>query len=165
MRRAGPREPPSAGVEVVDPIRIVIDTNVILSALIRPDSVPGRILRAAVEGRTVRALVSGPLLEELRRTLRYPRLRRYLKMDDRAADDFVLLWEQVTDPVDLAGHPAPGICRDPDDEPYLQTALAGHADHVVSGDGDLLALEQMEGIPIVSPAEFAQILAKTGRPR
>lgn len=147
----------------MDPIRIVIDTNVILSALMRPNSAPGRILRAAVDGETVRALVSGPLLDELRRTLRYPRLQRHLKMEGRAADEFVLLWEQVTDPIDLAGHPAPGVCRDPDDEPYLQTALAGRADHVVSGDGDLLTLGQVSGIPILSPAAFVRILARSER--
>ncbi len=142
------------------PLRTVFDANVIISALIRPDSVPGRMLRAAVEGASVRMLTSASLLAELRAALEYPRLQRYLKMSKQDREEFVILLEQVTDPVGLDDHPAPGICRDPDDEPYLQTALAGRADFIVSGDSDLLDLRTVEHIPIVSPAEFDRMLKK-----
>ncbi|MDZ4200249.1 MAG: putative toxin-antitoxin system toxin component, PIN family [Kiritimatiellia bacterium] len=140
------------------PLRTVLDANIVISALIRTDSAPGRILRAAVEGTTVRMLTSEPLLAELRATLDYPRLQRYLKMSAQDREAFVTLLEQVADPVRIADHPAPGICRDPDDELYLQTALAGRADYVVSGDSDLLDLKAVEHIPIISPAEFERLL-------
>ena len=142
------------------PLRAVLDANVIISALIRPDSAPGRTLRAAVEGMTVRLVTSDPLLAELQAALEYPRLQRYLKMSKQDKEEFVILLEQIADPVRIADHPAPAICRDPDDEPYLQTALAGRADYVVSGDGDLLDLKVVEHIPIVTPADFERHLKK-----
>lgn len=138
--------------------RVVLDANVVISALIRPDSAPGRILKAAVQGQTVRALLSPPLVEELQRALAYPRLRPYLKMSSPETREFVLLLEQIADAVNLDDHPAPGICRDPHDEPYLQTALAGRADYVVTGDRDLLDLGAVDGIPILTPTAFEQIL-------
>ena len=136
------------------PLRTVLDANVVISALIRPDSPPGRILRAALAGTAVCMLTSEPLLEELRAALDYPRLQRHLKMSIRDREEFVLLLEQITDPVHIGDHPPPDVCRDPDDEPYLQTALAGRADFIVSGDSDLLDLRAVEDIPIVAPAEF-----------
>ena len=142
------------------PLRAVLDANVIISALIRPDSAPGRILRAAVQEASVRMLTSEPLLAELRAALEYPRLQRYLKMSKQDKEEFVILLEQIAEPVRIADHPAPGVCRDPDDEPYLQTALAGRADYIVSGDGDLLDLKGAEHIPIVTPADFGRILKK-----
>lgn len=142
-------------------LRIVLDANVIISALIRPNSAPGRILRATVEGTAVRLVTSDPLLAELQSALQYRRLQRYLKMSERDKEEFVILLEQIADPVNLADHPAPGICRDPDDEPYLQTALAGRADYLVSGDSDLQELKEVEHIPIVTPADFERIMNKT----
>jgi len=136
----------------------VLDANVIISALIRPASAPGRILRAAFEGETVRLVTSDALLAELRSTLEYPRLQRYLKMRPQDREAFVILLEQIADSVNIVEYPAPGVCRDPDDEPYLQTALAGRADFIVSGDGDLLALREVEQIQIVTPADFDRML-------
>ena len=143
------------------PVCVVLDANVIISALIRPDSAPGRILRAAFEGETVRLVTSDALLAELRATLEYPRLQRYLKMRPQDREAFVILLEQIADPVNIVEYPAPGVCRDPDDEPYLQTALAGRSDFIVSGDGDLLALKEVEQIPIVTPADFDRMLNNT----
>lgn len=139
-------------------LRIVLDANVIVSALIRPDSTPGRILRAAVAESAVRMVTSHPLLEELRAVLEYPRLQRYLKMSRQDKEAFVILLEQIADPVNIGDFPAPGICRDPDDEVYLQTALAGRADYIVSGDQDLLDLHVLNDLPIILPADFERIL-------
>lgn len=146
-------------------LRIVLDANVTISALIRPDSAPGRILRATVEGTAVRLVTSDPLLGELRSALQYPRLRRYLKMSERDQEEFVILLEQIADPVNIVDHPVPEVCRDPDDEPYLQTALAGRADYMVSGDGDLQELKAVEHIPIVTPSDFERIMNKTKESR
>ena len=139
-------------------LRMVLDANVIISALIRPESAPGRVVRAAVDETTVRLVTSNPLLDELRAALEYPRLQRYLKMSKRDKAEFVILLEQIADPVTIADYPMTGICRDPDDEPYLQTALAGRADYLVSGDGDLLDLKIVEHTRIVLTADFERIL-------
>ena len=144
-------------------LRIVLDANIIISALIRPDSAPGRILRAAVEETMLHMVTSNPLLDELRAALEYPRLQRYLKMSKQDKEEFVILLEQVADPVNIGDYSISGICRDPDDEPYIQTALAGRADYIVSGDGDLLELKAVEHIPIVPPADFERILKRNKR--
>lgn len=138
--------------------RVVLDANIVISALIRPDSAPGRILRAAVDGRAVRMVTSGPLLAELGGALAYPRLQRLLKMAPQEREAFVVLLEQVSDPIRITDYPPPGICRDPKDEPYLQTVLAGRADFLVSGDNDLLVLAHIGQIPIVNATAFEHIL-------
>ena len=147
------------------PLRVVLDANVIISALIRPNSAPGRILRAVVEATTVRMVTSDPLLGELRATIEYPRLQRYLKMSKRDKEELVVLLEQIAVPVTIGDYRMPGICRDPKDEPYLHTALAGRADYIVSGDGDLLSLKAIEHILIVPPSDFERILIGEGRIR
>ena len=144
----------------MNPLRIVLDANVIISALIRPDSAPGRILRAAVEGKAVHLVTSAPLLEELRAAIDYPRLQRYLKMIKQDKEEFVILLEQIADPFNIVDYPTHGICRDPDDERYLQTALVGRVDYIVSGDRDLLELRAVEHVSIVAPADFERILNK-----
>jgi uncharacterized protein len=141
-------------------LRIVLDANVIISALIRPDSTPGRILREVVDGDRVCLITSGMLLHELQAMLRYPRLQRYIKMSPRDIEEFVILLEQLADPVSLHDYPATGTCRDPKDEPYLQTAMAGRADFIVSGDNDLLALKSINNTPIIPPAEFERVMKK-----
>ena len=146
-------------------LRTVLDATVVISALIRPDSPPGRILRAAIAGETVCLLTSDPLLAELRATLAVPRLQRYLRMSAHDREEFVLLLEQIADPVGFGDHPPPGVCRDPDDEPYLQTALAGRADFVVTSDRDLLDLGVVEHIPIVTPADFERVIGKNREDR
>lgn len=144
------------------PVRAVLDANVVISALIRPDSAPGRILRAAIEGEAVIIVVSAPLLDELRAALAYPRIRRLLRMNRRDIEEFALLLERIADPVSIAAQPSTGLCRDPDDEPYLQTAIVGRADVIVSGDRDLLDLGAAEDIPIVAPAEFLRAIRERG---
>ncbi len=138
--------------------RAVLDTNVVISALIRPGGPPGRILGAAIEGSAVRWVTSRPLLAELQAAFQYPRLRRYLRLSAEGSGAFIVLVEQVADLADLADHPAPGICRDPNDEMCLQTALAGRADCLVTGDSDLLDLGDVEGVSILAPAEFERLL-------
>lgn len=142
------------------PLRTVLDANVVISALIRPASPPGRILRIGIEGTALRLITSHPLLLELESALEYPRLVRYLRMSRQEIKEFVILLEQVADPVNISDYTAPGICRDPDDEPYICTALAGRADCIVSGDKDLLDLKVVEHIPIMTPADFEKVLGK-----
>ncbi|MEI6169261.1 MAG: putative toxin-antitoxin system toxin component, PIN family [bacterium] len=145
-------------------LRIVLDTNVIISALIRTDSTPGLIVRSVVDEMAVRLVTSHSLLAELRAVLAYPRLQRYLKMGKDDKEEFVILLEQIADIVNISDYPASGICRDPDDEPYLQTARAGRADYIVSGDQDLLVLGTLGSVRIISPAAFERILNPKCKP-
>lgn len=138
-------------------MRAVIDTNVWVSALIRPTGAPGAVLRAAAARRFV-PLANWPLADELVRTLTSRRLRRY-RPGPQVRQVLALLGSllpDVTFKVDL---------RDPDDVAVVHAAIASNADAIVSGDRDLLddaALRAWladRGTEVLTPAEF---LARLG---
>ena len=133
-------------------LRVVLDTNVLISGIAYPASVPGKILAAWRHG-SVDVLLSNFILDELRRVL--PRL----------ADRHGLTGAEIDDLVDALSiqaeviEPMPGAqpdLRDAEDQPVLGTLLsalqASNADYLITGDKDLLALG--DRYPIVTPAAF-----------
>jgi len=129
-------------------LRVVLDTNVLVSGLAYPDSVPGRIVTAWRKGSLV-VVLSRYILEELARVL--PRLNHRLKWQKADFADFVDLLAIQADLVEPQALAA-GAARDAADIPILGTLVAANADYLVTGDGDLLALA--DRYPIVTPAEF-----------
>lgn len=135
-------------------MRILLDTNVIVSGLLSAASPPGQLLAAWQDGEFV-LVSSDAQLEELRRVLGYDRLRTRIGAQQAAdvLDNFGAAAElvEVAEPVELS--------PDPDDNVILATAITGQADLIVSGDkGDMLALGEAAGIPIVDPAEAVRRL-------
>jgi putative PIN family toxin of toxin-antitoxin system len=135
-------------------LRVVLDTNVLLSGIAYPASVPGKILAAWRHG-SVDVLLSAYILEELRRVL--PRLAHRHHLTSAEIDDLVdtlSIQAEILDP--LPGD-APRL-RDPGDQPVLGTLLAARvtsgADYLITGDKDLLALAN--DYSIVTPASFWQ---------
>jgi putative PIN family toxin of toxin-antitoxin system len=133
-------------------LRVVLDTNVLLSGIAYPASIPGRILAAWRHG-SVDLLLSAYILEELRRVL--PRLAHRHGLTAAEIDDLVDVLSIQAEVIE----PLPGLepaLRDVDDQPVLGTLLAAlkspGADYLITGDKDLLALA--ERYPIVDPAEF-----------
>jgi uncharacterized protein len=137
-------------------LRAVLDTNVIVSGLISPRGPPGRCLARLAAGAFLLVL-SPPLIDELRRTLRRPRVRKYLRLSDETLDRLVAQLETLADPVE-GRHALEVVLRDPDDAMVLAAALEARADCVVTGDADLLTVGEYEGIPIVSPRAFLALL-------
>ena len=135
-------------------MKVVLDTNVLVSGLMLPDSVPGRIV-AAWRGAQFELAMSEPLLEEIGRVLSYPKIQERLRWGQDEIARFLLLLRFKADIVDITGEKA-GVPRDPGDDPVLATLLAADADCLVSGDTDLLALR--DRFPILTPAEFARRL-------
>ena len=135
-------------------MRVVIDTNVVLSGLIKPGSVPGRVLRAWRDG-SIRLVLSEFLLEEIAVTLARPKFQALVPWPAAQIDRFVLELRAFCDVVEPAElkfkYP-----RDPDDIPVLATLIASGADVLVTGDRDLLVLR--EEYPIETPAEFVRRL-------
>lgn len=128
-------------------LRVVLDTNVLVSGLAYPGSVPGRIVTAWRQDGLEVAL-SRYILDELVRVLpRLPRIRMTPAEIRDLADSFMFL----ADIVEPDGTQEPKL-RDPADQPVLLTLLAARADYLITGDKDLLALASQ--YPILTPSEF-----------
>lgn len=130
-------------------MRIVLDSNIFVSALISGEGSPGRLL-AAIKREGITLVTSPFQLDELRPVLARERLRPYIR--PREADD--LLYHLQAVGMAVTDLPEVNVSPDPKDNPILATAVAGEADLLVSGDkGDMLALGNIEGIPIVTARE------------
>lgn len=128
--------------------RVVVDTNVLISAALSSGSPPARWVRhVLLQGHL---LFSDATFAELHTRLWRPKFDRYLSIEDRKRllHDFGAAGIWVDVPASLASR---HFSRDADDDKFLQLALAGQAALVVSGDRDLLDLEQVEGIAVVTP--------------
>jgi putative PIN family toxin of toxin-antitoxin system len=130
-------------------VRVVLDTNVLVSALAYPASVPGRILNAWRQG-SLELVLSRYILEEMVRVLpRLPRVQLSATEIRDLADSFLFLAEVI--------QPLPTLdpeLRDGADQAILGTLLAAEARYLITGDKDLLALA--ERYPILTPAAFWQ---------
>jgi len=132
-------------------MRAVIDTGVLVSALIRRQGTTGDVLHALRDGRFT-AVYSTDILVEIIDVLGRPVFRQkyHIEPDDiTAIINLLRLRGEVVTPKDKVT-----ACRDPKDDKFLETAQAGKAECIVSGDADLLDLTPFENIPILRPAEF-----------
>ena len=131
--------------------RLVIDTNVFVSGLISGTGSPAKILRA-IQNKKVIHLVSDPIMEEYLRVLEYPRIRRFKKITDAFVADIAAYLIYQTERVELVSKIK--LSRDPADDVFLETAVDGSANLLVTGDKtDLLSLRVVEGIPIISAVQ------------
>jgi uncharacterized protein len=129
------------------PRRLVVDTNVFASAIIFPRSVPRQVVDDALDQGVV--LFSDVTMSELTEVLSRSKFARYVSRRERelflaqigSAAEFVPIIRLVRE------------CRDPKDDKFLEVALNGRADVIITGDADLLALHPWRGIAILSPAD------------
>ena len=135
-------------------MKLVLDTNVFVSALLKRSSAPGQILQAWRDGR-FDLLVSDPLYTELADVLGRRKLRAYLEPE--LSQRFLELLRNYAKWVEVARVPKRAV-RDPKDAMILGTALGGRADHIVSGDQDLLVLRRFRGIPILHPRAALEVI-------
>ena len=133
------------------PLRTVLDTNVLVSALLFPEGSTSW-LRRMWRSRAILPLVSRETAWELIRVLGYPKfsLTRHEREDLLA--DYLPYCESVVveEPLSLPD------CRDPFDRPFLALSVAGEADALVTGDADLLALAPDFAVPIVTPSALKE---------
>lgn len=132
------------------PLRVVLDTNVVLSALLFRNAAADRLRHAWRSGACV-PLVSTQTAGELLRVLAYPKFRLSAQEQHELLADYL----PFTTSVRIAQPPPVVIaCRDPYDAPFLELAVAGRAKLLVSGDKDLLALAGKTAFGIVTPTDF-----------
>ena len=135
-------------------MKVVLDTNVLLSGLMFPEGTPGRIIAAWIEAR-FEVVFSLDQLAEIGRVLEYPKIRRKLGWNDERIELFIRQLYIRAEVLELGGITVE-VPRDPGDAPILATLAAAKADVLVTGDGDLLALSDQ--YPIETPAAFVRRL-------
>jgi uncharacterized protein len=134
-------------------MRVVVDTNVFISAALKEKSIPGMAAHIVAEsGVLLKSKITG---QELFVTLARPRLAPLIPARFRdwlsellARAELVTIIDRIT------------ASRDPKDDKFLELAVNGRADLIISGDADLLALNPFQEIPIVTPAAFVQGVAR-----
>lgn len=129
--------------------RVVVDSNVLISALLLPGSKPHQVIQLLAERNTA-LLFSDSTFAELVTRLAKPKFDQY-----RTPQQLETFLDWLSE---LGEWVVPGLnvnaCRDSDDNKFLSLAISGEADCVISGDKDLLVLHPFENIQILSPADF-----------
>jgi putative PIN family toxin of toxin-antitoxin system len=128
--------------------RLVVDTNVLVSAIILPLSVPRRAVDQALDKGVL--LFSEVTMSELTDVLFRQKLDRYVSREERqdflqhlgSQAEFVPIIQIVRE------------CRDPKDDKFLEVALSGRADVIITGDADLLGMHPWRGVAVVMPAGY-----------
>lgn len=136
-------------------MRLVLDTNVVLSAMLW-NGTPFRLLQRAVEGE-VQLFTSPVLAAELREILARPHLAAKLVEKNTTADAVTALYLEFARALSPLSVPRV-VPDDPDDDHVVACAVAAKADAIVSGDKHLLNLREHQGIQIVTAAQAAQLI-------
>lgn len=141
-------------------MRAVVDTNVLVRAVIKPEGPMGSFITRLWRG-DFTLLYSEELLAELVDVLNRP----YIRDKRRLADEDIWAVRRVFRRRGQAIVPSVlvAVCRDPKDDKFLEVAKSGGANAIVSADEDLLVLSPFEGIPIVTPAAFLAMLDAEGQ--
>lgn len=129
-------------------MRCVVDTNVIVSASVFALSVPRQAVESVLRDGVL--LFSDFTMDELKNVLFRSKFDRYVSRQERAlflaqlsaAAEFVSIIQLIRE------------CRDPKDDKFLEVALNGRANAIITGDADLLALHPWRGTAILSPSEY-----------
>ncbi|MBE9198921.1 putative toxin-antitoxin system toxin component, PIN family [Nodularia sp. LEGE 06071] len=139
--------------------RIVIDTNVIVSALIFSKSTTMQAFREAKQNGLI--LISVEILSELIDVLSRQKFDRYLSREIR--EDFLASLARETELITISE--TVDICRDPKDNKFLELAISGEATHIITGDKDLLELHPFRHILIVTPSQFLDSVSSNETPK
>ena len=136
-------------------IRAVVDTNTLIRSLIKPQGTVGPIISRLRDG-DYTLVYSAPLVDELVAKLSLPRIqvKYHIRLEEIEAlvALIVLQGEKVIPTRKIK------LCRDPKDDMFIEAALAGEAQVVVTGDDDLLTLRKFEAVRFVTPRAFLAAL-------
>jgi putative PIN family toxin of toxin-antitoxin system len=137
-------------------IRAVLDTNVLVSAILLPAGIPARILLAAFAA-VFSCFASEVIVSEVLVTLGRDRVRRKYRLDPARISQVRTFLESRPVLVPITAT-VQGVASHPEDDLILATAVSAQADYLVTGDRQLLALGAFQGVQIVSPRDFLAVL-------
>ena len=141
-------------------MRVLLDANVFISYLLTPaqNSAVTRIVDAAVLGE-FQLLMPEELFDELEETIRtHEHLAR--RIPEEVMRTFVDLVLEIAEVIPRITEPIPALTRDPEDDYLIVYALIGRAEYLVTGDRDLLVLERVESVDILTPNAFRELLSE-----
>ena len=137
-------------------MRVVLDANIYISALISNKGNPAKIINKWLAGQ-FDVLISQPIVDEILRVTNYKRIqKKYAKVRDNRLEFVELIieqgiWEESSETLTV-------VSADESDNRYVECAVAGNAQYIVSGDEHLLGVGEYQGIIIVTPATFLTLL-------
>ncbi len=139
-------------------MRVVLDANVLVSAILSPRGTPAQILNAW-RAEQFNLVISQAILAELDRVFRYPKIAKRHRWSEEQLQAFLddLAHIAILTPGTLT---LAVITDDPPDDRYLECAVEGEAAYIVSGDQLLLRLGAYQGIPILTPRAFLEVLQR-----
>lgn len=136
-------------------IRAVLDTNVIISGILKEDSVPGQLLKAFLEENKFLLVTSMEILREIALVLRYPKIQKIHGWSEERIETFHLRFLEVS--LLTKGEIKVEVIKDdPEDNKFLSCALEGEADYIVTGDIHLKQLKEYKGVKILTPRSFLE---------
>ncbi|MFO7919083.1 MAG: putative toxin-antitoxin system toxin component, PIN family [Anaerolineae bacterium] len=140
-------------------MRVLLDTNVLISHLLSPqrESPVNHILEAAFLGK-IDLLFPEEIFAELRQKMpQKPYLAE--RISPQQVEDLIAILAEISEGIPTITIEIPAVTRDPKDDYLIAYALVGRADYLVTGDADLLILEKVEDVEIVTPRELWQCIA------
>lgn len=140
-------------------VRVVLDTNVVISSALIQLGNPASIFRMIISGE-INNSTTQEIIDEIKEVLERPKVTKRINLVER---EFILhAFEEFSEKI-KSGLIFDEVKDDPDDNKILECAVAAAADYIISGDDHLLNLKGFRGIKIVTPAEFVRIMATLKR--
>ena len=136
-------------------LKVTVDTNVIISALLKKDSVPAKVVSHILN--ECQLCISRYILEELEDVLKRPKIKSVIGWDDNRIKRYLVGLEEAST---LLEHPPilKIVKEDPSDDNILACAVSAQVDYLITGDNHLIQLGIYKGIQIISPSEFLTVL-------
>jgi putative PIN family toxin of toxin-antitoxin system len=137
-------------------IRVVLDTNIVVSSLLTPDGNPAFIFKKFLLGE-IQNFTTKDLLDEVKEVLNRAKITKRMNPLERefTLNSLEKFSEKINPQLTFEE-----IEDDPDDNRILECAVAAAAEYIISGDDHLLKLKEFRGIKIISPAEFVRLIKK-----
>ncbi|MDP2861057.1 MAG: putative toxin-antitoxin system toxin component, PIN family [bacterium] len=136
--------------------KVVLDTNILISGFISPKSHPAKIIDLWQEGKFI-LIVSRMILEEVKKVFCYPKISKTYHLDEEKINEYLnglLTFSEICEPTEKLT----AVKIDPADDKFIETAIAGEANFIVTGDHHLLAMGEYEGVRITTARDFCEII-------